>query len=120
MQVADMKEGYRQTVATLTKGKEGTGARLSNDEWPTGPSRTILPCLGMLSGLCPVGTSPGREACISWLWGWTGEGIECFWLDAGTSSSEVQVLEIRSMMTAGIRATLSLIDADLASGDDGS
>lgn len=70
-------------------------------------------------GLCPVGTSPARRVCITCLWEPTGEGIECFWLDAGTSSSEAQVLEIRSMMTAGIRATLSLIDTDLGGGDDG-
>lgn len=58
---------------------------------------------------CPQGTSPGRETCVSLLWKrTTGDGIECSWPDAGMSLSEIQVLEIRSMMTAGIRAASSL------------
>jgi hypothetical protein len=80
-----------------------------------------LYCLGLVCRVVFALWAQARaEGCVSSVFGErTGEGIECFWLDAGTSSPEVQVLEIRSMMTAGIRATLSLIGTGLGGGDDG-
>lgn len=60
---------------------------------------------GVPGALCLVGTSPGRETCVSLLWWRAGNSIGWCWPDAGTVLSETQVLEIRSMMTAGIRAT---------------
>lgn len=53
------------------KEKGRVGARIPAEEDVTGPSKTISPqCgeVGVPGGLCPVGTSPGRETCISLLW----------------------------------------------------
>lgn len=53
--------------------------------------------------LAPGGRAPGREGeglCQRAL----GSCVECFWLDAGWGPFDIQVLLIRSMVTAGIRA----------------
>lgn len=100
--------------------REGRGRReIPRIRRPAGPASTNIGCREPLgtggrwwvsgvstgggSGTRPrrTGTGAGGEGlCQRAL----GSCVECFWLDAGWGPFDIQVLLIRSMVTAGIRA----------------
>lgn len=107
-----MKEGYRQTEAgwhstVVEEKRESRCGYLPTEKEAPGAKQDYI-ATAWASKERPQGSSPGGWSCVSLRWRRTRDSIVCSWSDAGLPSSEIQVLEIRSMMKAGIRAASSL------------
>ena len=111
--LAREKEGKGEGEGRSQESDDRRGRRLY---WVSGtPLHTGRRCVGFEgfggggSGTRPrrTGTGAGGEClCQRAL----GSCIECFWLDAGWGPFDIQVLLIRSIMTAGIRAASNCLD----------
>lgn len=108
---ADVREGYRQTVVgtdtaapSYVERKGGNVPSIRNCR--RGPSGLYCVNVDWMFTCC--GHNAPADGSVSARLYQAGDGIESFRPDAGMFSSEIQVLEIRSMVTASIRAASSL------------